>query len=284
MPGFRHILCPVDFSERSRAIRPYVQAYAEKFQARLTLLNAIEIPPPMGSMDPSFPVVFESSTIEPRVSQLLGEYLDLPGIDRVVTTGDPTVVIAGYAQRNGVDLIMMSTHGYGKFRGLLLGSVASKVLHDVDCAVWTAPHTEDSAFLAHLGCKVILVAVDPGKGQADVIHRAVELARDLGASLRLIHAVPGATRMAAETGGDEFRLFLMGAARDSVAKLQADAGTSLEASIEAGPVGEVIHRAALEHKADLVIIGRGVMHETLGRLRTESYGIIRRSPCPVLSL
>ncbi len=32
----------------------------------------------------------------------------------------------------------MPTHGYDRFRGMLLGSVVSKVLHDVDCAVWTA--------------------------------------------------------------------------------------------------------------------------------------------------
>jgi len=44
MPGFRHILCPVDFSERSKAIRPYVKAFVERFNAQVTLLNAVEIP------------------------------------------------------------------------------------------------------------------------------------------------------------------------------------------------------------------------------------------------
>jgi nucleotide-binding universal stress UspA family protein len=192
-------------------------------------------------------------------------------------------VIADYAKQHDIDLIMMPTHGYGKFRSLLLGSVVSKVLHDVDCAVWTAPHTEDSHFLEHLGCREILVAVDPGKGQVEAIHQAVDLAKAFGANVRLVHAVPGAMRQPGETGGDEFRLFLMGAARDALAKLQGDAGTSLEAIVEAGRVGDVVHAAAVEHKADLVVIGRGVMHETLGRLRTESYGIIRQSPCPVLS-
>ena len=36
--------------------------------------------------------------------------------------------------------------------------------------------------------------------------------------------------------------------------------------------------------ADLVIIGRGVMQETLGRLRTNVYAIIREAPCPVISV
>jgi hypothetical protein len=46
----------------------------------------------------------------------------------------------------------------------------------------------------------------------------------------------------------------------------------------------VVHQVAVDKKSDLLVIGRGVMHETFGRLRTQSYDIIRQSPCPVLSL
>ena len=194
------------------------------------------------------------------------------------------MTIAEYARQHGVDLIMMPTHGYGKFRSLLLGSVVSKVLHDADCAVWTAPHAEDPAMLRHLPCRNILVAVDRGVEQAPVLRRAVELAREFGATLRLVHAVPGAERQLSDTGGDEFSLFLLDAARKDMAKLQAAAGANLEASVVAGGVGRVVHQVALDNKSDLLIIGRGVMHETFGRLRTQSYEIIRQSPCPVLSL
>jgi hypothetical protein len=33
-----------------------------------------------------------------------------------------------------------------------------------------------------------------------------------------------------------------------------------------------------------MIIGRGSVHEPFGRLRTHAFGIIQRSPCPVLSV
>jgi hypothetical protein len=36
--------------------------------------------------------------------------------------------------------------------------------------------------------------------------------------------------------------------------------------------------------ADLVLIGRGSISSTLGRLRTHAYQIIQRSPCPVISV
>jgi hypothetical protein len=45
-----------------------------------------------------------------------------------------------------------------------------------------------------------------------------------------------------------------------------------------------VRGAAEHHEADLVIIGRGKLLSTFGRLRTHAYAIIRDSPCPVLSL
>jgi nucleotide-binding universal stress UspA family protein len=292
MPGFHHILCPVDFSERSKAIRPYVKAFAKRFHAKLTLLNAIEVPPPdVYGIDQSFPVMFDFPTLEPLLRKRLENYFDsaeaapseaTSEVTRVVQLGDPAVTIADYAREQQVDLIMMPTHGYGRFRSLLLGSVVSKVLHDVDCPVWTAPHVEDPGLLHHLECRSILAAID--FGQADVIRGAAELAREFGASLRLVHAVPGAARTPGETGGDEFRLFLLSSAREEIAKLQSQAGTALDVSVVAGPVGTVARKVALEYDSDLLVIGRGVMHQTFGRLRTESYSLIRESPCPVLSL
>jgi nucleotide-binding universal stress UspA family protein len=51
-----------------------------------------------------------------------------------------------------------------------------------------------------------------------------------------------------------------------------------------GDVAEAVRTEAQRHKADLVIIGRGMLDQSLGRLRTHSYAIIRQAPCPVLSV
>ena len=284
MPQFRHILFPVDFSDRSKALCPYVKALVEQFKAKLSLLHVVGMPvETFGGIDRSFPVVFDFAAMEPHLRERLAEFIDCPA-EIAVEEGDPAINTAEYAREHGVDLIMMPTHGYGKFRSLLLGSVVSKVLHDAECAVWTAPHAEDPSMLQHWPCRKILVAVDRGAEQAPVLRRAVDLASELGAGIRLVHAVPGAERQLADTGGDEFSLFLLDTARKDMEKLQREAGTNLEASVVAGGVGPVVHQIALDHKADLLVIGRGVMHETLGRLRTQSYAIIRQSPCPVLSL
>lgn len=285
MGTFHHILFPVDFSERSQALCPYVKAMVDQFGAKLTLLHVVSMPTDsLGGIDRSFPVMFDFPALEPVLKERLAKFVNAPSADIVVRQGDAALTIADFAGEHGVDLIMMPTHGYGKFRSLLLGSVVSKVLHDADCAVWTAPHAEQLSMRQHLPCRNILVAVDRGAEQAPVLRRAVDLAKEFGASLRLVHAVPGAERQLSDTGGDEFGLFLLDAARKDMAKLQAAAGTNLEASVVAGGVGRVVNQVALDYKSDLLVIGRGVMHETFGRLRTQSYEVIRQSPCPVLSL
>jgi nucleotide-binding universal stress UspA family protein len=71
--------------------------------------------------------------------------------------------------------------------------------------------------------------------------------------------------------------------RGEIAAFQRDAGTELEVTVEGGEASHVIRDAALKYGADLVMTGRGKLHETFGRLRTNTYAIIRESPCPVLS-
>lgn len=46
-----------------------------------------------------------------------------------VLIGDPAVVIADYAERQRVDAVVMGTRGLGRIGGLVLGSVASKLIH-----------------------------------------------------------------------------------------------------------------------------------------------------------
>lgn len=54
---------------------------------------------------------------------------------RHTEVGDVGQVIAGQCAALGCDQIVMGTHGRGTFRGLLLGSVSTKVLHLVGIPV-----------------------------------------------------------------------------------------------------------------------------------------------------
>jgi hypothetical protein len=54
--------------------------------------------------------------------------------------------------------------------------------------------------------------------------------------------------------------------------------------VEPGEPHSVVAATASRLGARLVIIGRGVSHDLIGRLRAHAFEIIRQSPCPVVSL
>ena len=60
MPGFQHILFPVDFSERCRAVRPFLKCMVRKFDARVTLLHTLGVPRGFyGGVDASYPITVD---------------------------------------------------------------------------------------------------------------------------------------------------------------------------------------------------------------------------------
>ena len=81
-----------------------------------------------------------------------------------------------------------------------------------------------------------------------------------------------------------FVVFCWTPPKQRIANLQSEAGTELDILSRFGRVENVVRDAALAHEADLILIGRGVTHDVLGRLRSAAYGIIREAPCPVISI
>ena len=288
MTGIKHILFPIDFSDRSCAAAPFVEAMATRYEAKVTLISIAQPIYYTGMGDPGGPIVIGTDTMlndlnERLESAFTREFANLE-VSRIAEIGDPAQVITKFARSAGVDLIMMPTHGYGPFRRLLLGSVTAKVLHDSECPIWTAAHVEESPCRDHLACRNILCAVDGTPASVPLIDWAASLAGDLGASLRLVHVITGTERSRFHSFDPGHDSDLREAAEKAIYKLQEAANVNAPLCIVAGNVSEGVQEEARRHNADMVVIGRGTLHETLGRLRAHSYGIIRQSPCPVLSV
>jgi nucleotide-binding universal stress UspA family protein len=288
MPNLKHILFPVDFSEQNCSVAPYVACMASRYGARVTVLHVVEIPtggypewPAQASL-----VDFEDVATErkQRLDSFLNSEFQSVAASRVMLEGDPARMISEHADRHNVDLIMMPTHGYGPFRRFLLGSITAKVLHDVKCPVWTSAHLPERA-APPAGYRSMLCAVDLTPKSVSLIQWAAAFAREHGATLRLLHAIPAAEPTGGiDIEGKRFRAMLVEVAREELAKMQQQAKMNLEVPVEAGDVAPVVHRAAELHHADLVVIGRGVMQEVFGRMRTHVYSVIREAPCPVISV
>ena len=50
-------------------------------------------------------------------------------VKKVILGNDPASVICDYIDNNACDMVIMGSHGSGQIKGLLLGSVSTKVLH-----------------------------------------------------------------------------------------------------------------------------------------------------------
>lgn len=288
MSTIQHILFPIDFSPRSLAAAPFVEAMANRFRAKVTMLNVVEPITYPGMDEPGVPIYVDPedlrSSAQTRLDRtLVEEFAGIP-VTRIAEVGDPASAITEHAHKHAVDLIMMPTHGYGPFRRFLLGSVTAKVLHDARCPVWTGMHMEDPPMLEHLSSKSVLCAVDNSQASGCLMQWAARYATHMSASLRLIHAVPGAEAFPEWHMDQEFIRAVQEQARDQIVSIQKAAGVNAPLCINAGDVASVVREEALRHKADMIVIGRGVIHETLGRLRTHAHIIIRQAPCPVISV
>jgi nucleotide-binding universal stress UspA family protein len=283
MPSSRHILFPIDFSERAKQLLPYVGNIARKFHSDITLLHVlgfyegVSLGPEMGELDITNYQDQLREQSEAELLRLSAETLQGINVIPVIENGDISQCITRRVNQHDIGLIVIPTHGRGKFRQLLLGSVTSKVLHDNACPVWTTAHAENLNVEHLREIHSIVCAVDTAPDGCRVLKAAFDIASLYGASVRVIHAIPFQQDIT-------FSRFLGDVAKEKIMDLQQAAGTNWDLQIEAGTVPHVVRDAALQHQANLVMIGRGGLTEPMSGLRTNVEAIIRQVPCAVLSV
>jgi nucleotide-binding universal stress UspA family protein len=248
---FQRILFPLDFSKPCEQVVPWVIEMVNRLGARLTLLHVWESP------------YAWSGEIDPRLLEGLRNFKDLESQHRtalekfrrthlpsamaetVLRKGDPAEAIVAFAREGDIDLIMMPTHGYGRFRAMLLGSVTAKVIHDTLCAVWTSAHIE-KLHSPPYPCRHIMCAVDEVDEAMETlktIRHAGLLAEDLECSLTIVHAMPP---------GKEHSESQLSSRLQSC---EALAQVSAPMCIEKGEIAVVVPETARRYGADLLVIG-----------------------------
>ena len=148
--------------------------------------------------------------------------------------------------------------------------------------MWTGVHIAEAPSQA-IELQHILCAVDLGRQSAKALAWAEWLRRLFGARLTLMHAT-AAVAETASTPEDTWRANLRWAAEKEMRGVLEAAGCEAELLVDAGEPAHAICAAAARLKASLLVIGRGSAAGVFGRLRTNSYAIIRQSPCPVVSV
>lgn len=266
---------------------PYVREMAGLCAAQIAVLHSFNLvrgynlaghPGPTCEPDPvPIPYVPSVARLRDQEEEHLQEFAreQFPDLKcRVLMEdGDPATIIQEIAQRDGMDLIMMPTRGFGTFRRLLLGSATAKVLHDVSCPVFTTVH-EAAPTLNHSdGVHAIVCAIELNE-EADVVLRTADFfAQACGARVSILHMT--------RTSPDQTTTNAADLALDALQQRICATGV---VRILHEDVADGIRRTAIEETADLVIVGRGHARGTISRLWSDLYQTVRESPCPVLSV
>lgn len=288
------VLVPYTFSERCRAAAAHAILVAERLEAPLVLAHVVpysgfeyasfEGGAYVGTAWPSEAAVRERLTEQASSLEMTPALRSRLRIE--VTKGDPPQHIVELAKSLPSPLVVMATHGFGRFRRLVLGSVVNKVLHDIDVPVLTGAHLDDAEPTPPEAYRSIVCAIDLGDESLRVLRWAAWFAKLWGARVTVAHAVD----WLAHSPLDEERFTpglrdrLVDDARRKGEDLMAAAGIEGALLTELGAVEEVIPRAIERLGADLLIIGRTAEHGRLTALRESAYGLVRHSPRPVLSV
>ena len=143
MVTIKRILFPIDFSECSYDVVPYVLSMTEKFEATVYLLYVARdlrhfagFHVPHTSISLFTKELMEGSEL--LMDQVCKDYFDrCPNFQHKVVIGDPGEEIVKTAEEEGIDLIVMGTHGRKGLDRTLFGSVAGYVVKHSSVPVLT---------------------------------------------------------------------------------------------------------------------------------------------------
>ncbi|MFV1967344.1 MAG: universal stress protein [Pirellulaceae bacterium] len=131
------ILFPSDFSHTGDAALALAASLARDTGATLLIVHVEEPPIAYGGGELYYGI---SNPATEDLRRMLNEVRPTdPGIpcEHFLITGDPATAIARFAEEQGVDFIVMGTHGRTGLSRLLMGSVAESVVGRAKCAVLT---------------------------------------------------------------------------------------------------------------------------------------------------
>lgn len=289
MSRFRHVLCPVDFSNVSQHALDHAAAIAHRDQARLTVLYvfanlpAMDVPPLVLSPADRERLLVDLKRMCANVSP------DVPVDLRVVEAERVHRTILGEQTALGADLLVLGTHGRSGFQHMVLGSITEKVIRKAGCSTLVVPpRAPDVPPSAAVRITRILCPIDFSDSSIKAFARARAMAHDTGASLTAIAVVDVAyelrdSAMLANVDVEGIARATESETGRRLAELVGRGAQAVDAVVASGSApAEVLERAA-QDGTDLIVMGvhgRGALDLTL--FGSTTHQVIRGAACPVL--
>jgi nucleotide-binding universal stress UspA family protein len=142
------ILVPIDGSEHSKKAIEFATGVSQQYGSELYLIHVVADK----TIPPEILEYIESENVEGALGKVSAELIS-EGIMKVaqnqvkatglkiakamVSRGDPAEEVVKFAKNNDIDMIIIGSRGLGQIKGILLGSVSSKVCHLAECTCVT---------------------------------------------------------------------------------------------------------------------------------------------------
>ena len=298
MMKLKNILFPTDFSRCADQALIHAVYLAENYGATLHLLHVVTLfkdqPDVLSNELAETEVLIRK--LEEKAEIELNNVANAHGNDDMEIVGKQKRAISAapaileYSSKNGIDLIVMGTHGRRGIEHLLLGSAAEEVVRLADCTVFTIRESEEIKPIKLF--EKILVPIDFSEHSKKALAYAKEIADSYGANLQLLHVIEDTIHPAFSLSGKSSIFDLVPGieedCRRRIEKLIQETGVSKENTeiiVKGGQAAHDIIKFAKENSSDLVVIAThgltGIEHLLLGSV-TEK--VVRMAPCPVFTV
>jgi nucleotide-binding universal stress UspA family protein len=294
---FKKILCATDFSDFSNHTINYGVALAKEFGSRLIVCHVIDL---------SSVAIYGEFQLDPigqqnRIMEDAKDQLEaLTGSQPVdwepmITVGKPADEILKTVEEKNIDLVISATRGRSGLKRLILGSVTERLMLTLPCPllVLRSPgHEFVSTADQAIKLKKILVGCDFSPDSDQAFKHGLSLAQEFEAELHLANVIetPVQTNLlksespAAEEVQEDYRHLLGQKLKDLVPEEARNWCAPHTSILEGQPYEELAQYAEL-NDIDMIVMGvrgHGLMKTLF--LGSTTDRVVRRAPCPVLSV
>ena len=134
MVEIKKILFPCDLTENCTKILPYVLSTSEKYNSMIYLFHVVEDLLKWGGFYVPHPNLnILQKEIFKEAEKLIGKVCEdhfqgCPNFQRMIAEGDPATEILRTIESEGIDMVIMGTHGRKGLEHTIFGSVAENVV------------------------------------------------------------------------------------------------------------------------------------------------------------
>ena len=272
---YERILVPLDGSHLAEAVLPGAEELVGRLCSEIILLSVSESTDAEDYLKYQIYIERKVEEIRKHARKYLEKSADKDiTVTTVVRVGHPAEEIIRYANREAVDLIMMSTHGISGIKRWALGRMADKVVRATDRPVaLIRARTPYSEIARKSITGKALVSLDGSEASEAVIPYIQEFARRLQTEVTLVQVVPQSYRVFADAES------YLGTVREQF----QSKGITTNSVVRMGAAAEEIIKVADEIKTDIVAMsthGRsGIGRWSIGSVADK---VLRGGNTPVL--